>query len=56
MKKKTFLSKYSKIDCLFLGFFIGLALGCLVQFLPPVKPPVTTGMAFGNVFWWYQTK
>lgn len=29
-KKKTFLSKYTKMDCLTLGFFIGLACGCLL--------------------------
>lgn len=50
MKKET---PFSRMECLVVGFIIGLALGCLVQFLPPVKPPVTTGMAFP---WWYQTK
>lgn len=30
-KKKGFLSKYTKMDCLTLGFFIGLACGCLLS-------------------------
>jgi hypothetical protein len=29
-KKKTFLSKYTKMDCLTLGFLIGWAVGCLL--------------------------
>ena len=29
-KKKTFLSKYTKMDCLTFGFFVGLACGCLL--------------------------
>lgn len=30
-KKKSFLGKYTKMDCLTLGFFIGLACGCLLS-------------------------
>lgn len=29
-KKKIFLSKYTKMDCLILGFFVGLVCGCLL--------------------------
>ena len=32
-KKKSFLSKYTKMDCLTLGFFIGLACGCLLSLI-----------------------
>lgn len=27
----------SKMDCLVLGFFVGVIVGCLLQFLPPVE-------------------
>ena len=30
-KKKSFLGKYTKMDCLTLGFYIGLACGCLLS-------------------------
>ena len=29
-KKKSFLGKYTKMDCLILGFFVGLVCGCLL--------------------------
>lgn len=32
-KKKSFLGKYTKMDCLTLGFFIGLACGCLLSLI-----------------------
>lgn len=32
-KKKSFLGKYTKMDCLTLGFYIGLACGCLLSLL-----------------------
>jgi len=40
MKTKEF----SKMDCLVLGFFIGVIVGCLLQFLPAVIPAPSTGM------------
>ena len=40
MKTKEF----SKMDCLVLGFFIGVIVGCLLQILPAVIPAPSTGM------------
>jgi len=37
------MKSLSKMDCLVLGFFIGVIFGILLQFLPPSTVPPTTG-------------